>query len=167
MRWMWIDRFLELRKGDCAKAVKNVTMAEEHLHDYSPYYPMMPQPLMIESMAQTGGVLAGYSDDFKHEVILAKIERATFGDPVVPGDRMLVEAKLLEARDEGSRLECRCTVNGAEVAAATIMFVNLDRQKAGLAPDENFVFTDELKQLLRIDEAVREGTGTEEGGASL
>ncbi len=158
MRWMWIDRFVTLKKGSYAKAIKNVTMAEEHLHDYSPYYPMMPAPLMIESMAQTGGVLAGYSDDFQHDVILAKIERATFADPVVPGDQMVVEAELLESRDEGSRLGCRCTVNGREVAAATIMFVNLSRDKAAApVPEGNFVFTEELQQLLRIDEAIEAG----------
>lgn len=157
MRWMWIDRFLTLKKGAYAKAIKNVTLAEEHLHDYSPDYPMMPAVLMIESMAQTGGVLAGYSNDFQHEVILAKIERAAFADPVLPGDQMVVEAELLEARDEGSRLGCRCTVDGREVASAIIMFVNLDRDKAGLIPEGNFVFTKELQQLLRISEAVEAG----------
>lgn len=160
MRWMWVDRFLTLKKGAYAKAIKNVTLAEEHLHDYSPYYPMMPAPLMLESMAQTAGVLAGLSEDFRHEVILAKVERATFGEPVLPGDQMVVEAELLEAREEGSRLGCRCTVDGREVATATIMFVNLDRSKMGLAPEENFVFTEELVQLLRISEAVEAGASS-------
>ncbi len=154
MRWMWVDRFLSLKKGAFAKAVKNVTLAEEHLHDFSPYYPRMPAALVIESMAQTAGVLAGYTDDWKHEVILAKIERATFGDPVLPGDQMLVEAELLGVREEGSRLGCRCTVDGREVATATIMFVNLDRSKLVSAPEGNFVFTEDLMQLLRISEAI-------------
>ena len=158
MRWMWVDRFLALKKGAYARAVKNVTLAEEHLHDYSPYYPMMPAPLMIESMAQTGGVLAGYSDDFRHEVILAKIEEATFGKPVVPGDQVTIEARLLESREEGCRVDCRCSVDGEEVAAATIMFVNLDRAKIGSAPEGNFVFTEELVQLLRISEAAEAET---------
>jgi 3-hydroxyacyl-[acyl-carrier-protein] dehydratase len=119
---------------------------------------MMPAPLMIESMAQTGGVLAGYSDDFRHEVILAKIEEATFGDPVVPGDRVIIEARLLESREEGSRVGCRCSVDGREVASATIMFANLDRSKIGLAPEGNFVFTEELVQLLRVSEAAEAET---------
>jgi len=166
MRWMWIDRFVALRKGAYAKAIKNVTLAEEHLHDYSPHYPMMPATLMIESMAQTGGVLAGYSDDFRHDVILAKIERAQFGDPVLPGDQMVVEAELLESRDEGSRLGCRCTVNGREVASATIMFANLDRNKAGAVPEGNFVFTEELRQLLHLSEVAEEGAPPGESGPS-
>jgi 3-hydroxyacyl-[acyl-carrier-protein] dehydratase len=158
MRWMWVDRFLTLQKGVYARAVKNVTLAEEHLHDYSPYYPMMPAPLMIESMAQTGGVLAGYSNDFRHEVILAKIEEAAFGNPVVPGDQVTVEARLLESREEGCRVACRCSVDGEEVASATIMFVNLDRSKIASAPKGNFVFTEELVQLLRINEAAEAQT---------
>jgi len=159
MRWMWVDRFISLKKGSYAKAIKNVTLAEEHLHYYSPHYPMMPAPLMLESMAQTAGVLAGYTNDFRHEVILAKVERATFGEPVVPGDQMMVEAELLEAREEGFRLHCRCTVDGREVAAATIMFVNLDRSKVDVAPEgKNFVFTEELVELLRINEAVETET---------
>jgi 3-hydroxyacyl-[acyl-carrier-protein] dehydratase len=158
MRWMWVDRFLALKKGAYAKAVKNVTLAEEHLHDYSPYYPMMPAPLIIESMAQTGGVLAGYSDDFRHEVILAKIEEASFADPVVPGDQIIIEARLLESREEGCRVGCRCSVDGREVASATIMFVNLDRSKVASAPEGNFVFTEELVQLLRISEAAEAET---------
>jgi 3-hydroxymyristoyl/3-hydroxydecanoyl-(acyl carrier protein) dehydratase len=112
---------------------------------------------MIESMAQTGGVLAGFSDDFRHEVILAKIEEATFGRPVVPGDQVTIEARLLESREEGCRVGCRCSVDGEEVAAATIMFVNLDRSKIGSAPEGNFVFTEELVQLLRINEAAEAG----------
>jgi len=154
MRWIWIDKFVEFESGKRAVTIKNVSLAEEHLHDYSPYYPMMPAALVIESMAQTAGVLAGYTDDWKHEVILAKIERATFGDPVLPGDQMLVEAELLGVREEGSRLGCRCTVDGREVATATIMFVNLDRSKLVSAPEGNFVFTEDLMQLLRISEAI-------------
>ena len=53
MRWIWIDKFIEFQSGQKAVAVKNVTMAEEHLHDHFPGFPVMPECLMIEGMAQT------------------------------------------------------------------------------------------------------------------
>ena len=59
MRWIWIDKFLEFRSGEFARAVKNVTLAEEHLHDHFPGYPVMPASLIIEGLAQAGGILVG------------------------------------------------------------------------------------------------------------
>ena len=75
MRWIFVDRFVTLEKGRYAKAIKNVSMGEEHLHDHFPSYPVMPNTLIIEALAQTGGLLAGHSTDFKEKVILAKIEK--------------------------------------------------------------------------------------------
>src|SRR5262245_41783391 len=71
MRWMWIDRIVELVPGKKAVAIKNVTMAEEHLHDHfpagqgRPALPVMPASLIIEGMAQTAGILVGHAVHFK------------------------------------------------------------------------------------------------------
>ena len=59
MRWIWIDKFIAFESGKRAVALKNVTMAEEHLHDHFPGFPVMPEALMIEGMAQTAGILVG------------------------------------------------------------------------------------------------------------
>ena len=59
MRWIWIDRFVEFVDGSHAKAIKNVSLSEDHLHDHFPGFPVMPQSLMLEGMAQTGGILLG------------------------------------------------------------------------------------------------------------
>src|SRR5262249_23305684 len=75
MRWIWIDKFLEFRSGKFARAVKNLTLAEEHLHDHLPGYPVMPASLIIEGLAQTGGILVGEADGFAQKVVLAKIPR--------------------------------------------------------------------------------------------
>ena len=48
MRWYWIDRFLEFESGRRATAIKNVSLAEDHLHDHFPHYPMIPHSLVIE-----------------------------------------------------------------------------------------------------------------------
>jgi len=64
MRWIWIDKFLEFKSGEFARAVKNLTLAEEHLHDHFPGYPVMPASLIIEGLAQTGGILVGEARAF-------------------------------------------------------------------------------------------------------
>ena len=76
MRWIWIDKFLEFQSGHRAVALKNVTLAEEHLHDHFPGFPVMPECLMIEAMAQTAGILVGQARHFQEKVILAKIKVA-------------------------------------------------------------------------------------------
>ncbi|KPJ52661.1 MAG: hypothetical protein AMS16_06105 [Planctomycetes bacterium DG_58] len=146
MRWFWIDRITHLEKGKTARAVKNVSLAEEHLHDHFPSYPIMPPSLMIEGMAQTAGILAGSTVDFKTNIILAKVSKATFHRLVRPGDQLVFEAELVESRAEGHRTETRVTVDGELVAESSMMFVNLNSGPDNLGM---FVFTDALMQLLR------------------
>ncbi len=143
MRWFHVDRFEVLEKNKYARAIKCVTMAEEHLHDHFPGYPVVPSALSIESMAQTAGVLAGYTYDFKKNVILAKVEKAFFPRIVRPGDRIIIEAWLDEIKTEGCWTHCKMSVDGDEVASANIIFVHLEDQLP-----ESFVFTDSFMDLL-------------------
>jgi len=69
MRWIWIDKFVEFESGKRAVALKNVTLAEEHLHDHFPGAPVMPNSLVIEGIAQTGGLLVGEHSGFEERVI--------------------------------------------------------------------------------------------------
>src|SRR5512146_2648095 len=94
MRWIWIDKFVEFESGRRAVSVKNVTLAEEHLHDHFPGFPMMPECLMIEAMAQTAGILVGEAKKFNEKVILAKIKKAVFFEIVRPGDTIRIEANV-------------------------------------------------------------------------
>ena len=75
MRWYWIDRFLEFESGRYAKAIKNVSLAEDYLHDHFPIYPMIPNSLVIEGMAQTGGLLVCEHSQFTEKVMLAKLPK--------------------------------------------------------------------------------------------
>ena len=86
MRWYWIDRFIEFESGKRARSVKNVSLAEEHLHDHFPGFPVMPGSLMIEGMAQTGGLLVSEPEGFTRKTVLAKVSKATFDRVIVPGD---------------------------------------------------------------------------------
>src|SRR5512147_1714652 len=94
MRWIWIDKFVDFESGRRAVAVKNVTLAEEHLHDHFPGFPIMPECLMIEAMAQTAGILVGEAKNFQEKVILAKIKKAVFHDFARPGDTLRLSAKI-------------------------------------------------------------------------
>lgn len=151
MRWIFVDKFLELEKGRYAKAIKNVSMGEDHIHDHFPSFPVMPNSLIIEALAQTGGVLAGYGHDFKNMVILAKIEKATFHDMATPGDQLLLEAEILEDREEGCRIAGRASVNGKRLADVSILFANLDSSEVDVNVADNFVFTKQFLSLLGVD----------------
>ncbi len=159
MRWYWIDRFVEFESGVCAKAVKNVTLAEEHLHDHYPGFPVMPGSLMVEGMAQTGGILLGEKFDFEHIVILAKVPKVTFHSWACPGDSIIYSAKLIDARDEGGSVEATAYVGDRLVADAEIVFVHLaqDDPEMGKIDQKNFVFS---SNLMDIFEAGRAGDGT-------
>ena len=94
MRWIWIDRFTEFVSGSHATAIKNITLAEEHLHDLYPAFPIVPHSLIIEAMAQTAGILVGEARNFAEKVILAKIGKATFHRLVRPGETIRFEAPV-------------------------------------------------------------------------
>ena len=161
MRWIFVDRFLELKKGKYAKAIKNVSMGEDHIHDHFPSFPVMPNSLIIEALAQTGGVLAGYSHDFKNMVILAKIEKATFHEMATPGDQLLLEAEILEDREEGCRVAGSASVNGKMVAEVLILFANLDSSEVNVNTPENFVFTKQFLSLLGVDRVLAGAANSE------
>lgn len=71
-----------------------MTLAEDHLHDHFPGYPLMPASLMIEGMAQTAGILVGEARQFSEKVILAKVRKASFDEIVRPGDQVRYEAEI-------------------------------------------------------------------------
>lgn len=149
MRWIWVDRFVELRSGKSARAVKAISLAEDHLHDLYPGFPIMPHSLVIEGLAQTGGILVGEANEFREKVILAKIPRVRFEGFAVPGDLLTYEATLTELRPEGAIVAARAWRNDEPFAEAEIVFAHLDQSRGGDAQDqENFVFT--RQQLLAV-----------------
>jgi 3-hydroxyacyl-[acyl-carrier-protein] dehydratase len=150
MRWIWIDKFVEFESGRRAVAVKNVTAAEEHLHDHFPGFPVMPECLMIEAMAQTAGILVGQAGDFQEKVILAKINKAVFFDYVTPGDCLRLEAKIETIAPEAAGTSGRITRGEQTIAEIDLMFSHIDHNIGGKKfPKENFVFTGTLTSLLR------------------
>jgi 3-hydroxyacyl-[acyl-carrier-protein] dehydratase len=102
MRWFWIDRFNEFVRGKQATAVKNVSLAEEHLHDHFPGAALMPNSLVVEGMAQTAGLLVADALEFNRRVVLAKVAKAEFEYDAVPGDSILFRAIIIELKPTGS-----------------------------------------------------------------
>ena len=149
MRWIWIDKFLEFHPGRSATAVKNVTLSEEHLHDHFPGFPIMPECLMIEAMAQTGGILVGQAGDFREKVVLAKIQKAVFFDYVLPGDTILLHVTIDSMAAEAACTKGRITRQDRLIAEIDLMFSHVDHNLAGVRfPEENFVFEAGVFQTL-------------------
>ena len=76
MRWFWIDRFTEFVCDSHAVAVKGVSLAEPHMHDHFAGYPIMPNSLVTEGIAQAGGLLVSEHYGFAELVVLAKVARS-------------------------------------------------------------------------------------------
>ncbi len=150
MRWIWIDAFVEFESGRRASAVKNISLAEDYLHDHFPGFPVFPQTLMIEGMAQTAGILVGEARGFKENVILAKIRQATFEDIAGPGDQLRYDATVESLESRAAATRGVILKNGKEIGRVDLLFshVNQSEQTAGL-PDHNFVFTEQFVDLLK------------------
>jgi 3-hydroxyacyl-[acyl-carrier-protein] dehydratase len=128
MRWFWIDRFTEFERGRRAVAIKGVSMSEEQLDDYSPGFAIMPPSLIIEGMAQTAGLLIGEIEGFSQRVVLAKIGKAVFNRPVVPGETLRYEAIVEDVKGDGAIAKCTGHVGEELLAEVELMFAFLDER---------------------------------------
>jgi 3-hydroxyacyl-[acyl-carrier-protein] dehydratase len=170
MRWIWIDKFTEFTSRTSATAIKNVSLAEEHLHDLYPAFPIVPHSLIVEGMAQTAGILVGEARQFKEKVILAKIGKATFHRLVRPGETIAFQATIEQLNEQGASIRGKVTLETRRdadprgcaaaanlspstedlVAEIELMFSHIDQNLAGLEfPEHNFVFTEQFTELLR------------------
>lgn len=154
MRWIWIDRFLEFSSGKSARAIKNLSLAEDHFADHFPGYPVMPAALILEGLAQTGGILVGEVNDFREKVVLAKIPWARFAREALAGEQLVYEVEILHLRAEGAAVQGKVLADGVLIAEAEIFFAHLDQARSQqLFGDHNFVFSGELKHLLGLAKA--------------
>jgi len=159
MRWFWIDRFVEFESGRYAKAIKNVSLAEEHLHDHFPGYPVMPKSLVIEGMGQTGGLLVCESTRFTEKVVLAKIPRVVFHSEAYPGDTLVYTATIDYVHKEGSMVTATSHKNGQLHAEMEVMFAHLNEEfldKTLFQPEEFL----RMMHMLRVFEVGRAADGS-------
>lgn len=126
--FLLVDRVLSLEKGKSIVAVKNVTYNEPFFQGHFPDLKVMPGVLIVESVAQAGGILLYHSipNPQTKIVLLSKIENVKFRRLVVPGDQLRLEAEILKLKSRFCQIRGRATVDGNVVADGEIMASLLD-----------------------------------------
>lgn len=124
-----VDRVLEIEPRKRIVAIKNVTINEPIFTGHFPGRPVFPGVLLIEGMAQAGGLLLlqDVPDRAKKLIYFAGIDEAKFRRPVVPGDQVRYELEVLRLRSTFSKLAGRVTVDGQLCAEAVISSAMVDR----------------------------------------
>jgi 3-hydroxyacyl-[acyl-carrier-protein] dehydratase len=120
--FLLIDRVVEFEPTKRLVAIKNVTINEPFFQGHFPGYPIMPGVLVVEAMAQAGGMimLAEIPDREKKLVVFTGIERAKFRRPITPGDQIRIEVEVLSMRPRAGRILGRATVDGKLACEATL-----------------------------------------------
>jgi 3-hydroxyacyl-[acyl-carrier-protein] dehydratase len=124
-----VDRVLEIEPGKRIVAIKNVTINEEFFLGHFPGHPVMPGVLLLEALAQAGGILLLHDMPDRQSKLLyfTGIEKARFRRPVVPGDQVRLEIEVLNLRQRACRLEARALVEGKLAAEAILSSAMVDR----------------------------------------
>ena len=120
--FLLIDRVVEFEPAKRLVAIKNVTINEPFFQGHFPGYPIMPGVLVVEAMAQAGGIILLYElpDRAEKLVVFTGIERAKFRRPVTPGDQLRIEIDVLSFRPRAGRIAGRALVDGRLACEATL-----------------------------------------------
>jgi len=164
MRWMWIDRIIELEPRQRLVAIKHISLAEEHLHDHFTAEPdqglaaapTMPACFIIEGMAQSAGILVGHAGQFKEKVVLAKVSKVNLTEDAAPGDTLRYTATITRMDDIGAQTQGIVELlppgdneQPRTIGQIDLMFSHLDNNMGGQKfPEHNFVFSDSFRTLL-------------------
>lgn len=123
-----VDRIIEYVPGKRAVGIKNVTFNEPHFQGHFPGRPMMPGVLIVEAMAQVGGIVLRQVPEVEGGLfVFAGIDKVRFRRPVVPGDQLVMTTELLAIkRRRFGKMQARAVVDGQRVAEGELMFSLVD-----------------------------------------
>ncbi|HEV2326184.1 MAG TPA: 3-hydroxyacyl-ACP dehydratase FabZ [Terracidiphilus sp.] len=129
--FLLIDRVVEFERARRVVAIKNVTINEPFFQGHFPGYPIMPGVLVVEAMAQAGGIILMHElpDRAEKLVVFTGIERAKFRRPVIPGDQLRIEIDVLSFRTRAGRIAGRALVEGKLACEATLTCQVVPRQR--------------------------------------
>ncbi len=119
-----IDRILDMVPGEKIVALKNVTFNEPFFQGHFPDAPIMPGVLIVEAMAQAGAMLFLKSqprEDRNYIFYFMGLDKVRFRKPVVPGDQLILETKILKIRSKAIKMAATATVDKVRVAEAELM----------------------------------------------
>jgi 3-hydroxyacyl-[acyl-carrier-protein] dehydratase len=136
--FLLIDRITEFEPAKRLVAIKNVTINEPFFQGHFPGYPIMPGVLVVEAMAQAGGIIMLHELPDRNEklVVFTGIERAKFRRPVTPGDQLKIEVEVLSFRPRAGRIQGRATVDGKLACEATLTCAVVTRERERRAHGE-------------------------------
>ena len=136
--FLLVDKIVELEPGKRVVGLKNVTINEAFFQGHFPGHPIMPGVLVIEAMAQVGGVLLMRTLNVTPEKKLCYftgIDRAKFRRPVLPGDQVRFELELLQFKSRNGKMRARAYVEGKLVAEAELSCAIIDRESRDFSHD--------------------------------
>ena len=122
--FLLVDRVLAVEPGKSIHAYKNVSVNEPFFQGHFPHFKVMPGVLIMEALAQAGGVLASEirGPEKQGEIIyFMGMDHVRFRRPVVPGDQLMLEARVLKMRSKVAKMAGRALVEGQVVAEAELM----------------------------------------------
>lgn len=121
--FLLVDRVLELEPMKKGVGIKNVTMNEAHFMGHFPNEPIMPGVLLVEAMAQVGGIAMLYPEENRGKIAyFTGIDKVKFRKPVVPGDQVVMTAEIVKTRGNMGKIEAVAHVDGELVAEGEFMF---------------------------------------------
>jgi beta-hydroxyacyl-ACP dehydratase FabZ len=134
--FLLVDRILEM-DAERIVGIKNVTVNEPHFTGHFPDFPVMPGVLIVEAMAQCAGVLVlkNIPDRENKLVLLVAIENARFRRPVVPGDTLRMEMRVIKRKASVAKMAGVATVDGVVVAEAEVMCKLADKVQQPVPPE--------------------------------